>query len=143
MGVIHAGRTSFAKRSVAASVTGPAAAANLARRPPDAVGVLRTLEDAGVRYVLIGELAEVLRGSPLLPLSATVSIVLRAGEGEALRHALIAGRGRDAPVSTKSPIDAVERWRLEAFGAHLTTRDMASTRSSSRPILPSTGAISR
>ena len=68
--------------------------------PPDAIGVLRTLEAAGVHYVLIGELAEVLHGSPLLPMSATVTIIPRAGDGEALRDALTAGRGHDVSGST-------------------------------------------
>ncbi len=91
---------------------------------PDVVGVLRTLKEAGVHYVLSGELAEVLRGSPLLPMSATVTIVPRAGEGEALREVLTAGRGRNntqsnATQSAKPPVDAVEHWRLEAFRAYL------------------------
>ena len=95
------------------------AQAHGAPAPPDAVGILRTLEKTGVRYVLSGELAEVLRGSPLLPISATVTIVPRAGEREALSDAITAGRGRNASGSTNSFLDTVERWRLEAFGAEL------------------------
>lgn len=91
---------------------------------PDVVGVLSTLEEADVHYVLCDELAEVLRGSPLLPMSATVTIVPRAGEGEALREVLTAGRGRNiaqsnTTQSTRPPVDAVEHWRLEAFHADL------------------------
>ena len=37
--------------------------------PGDVLGVLRALQRAGVRYVLTGELAEVLHGSPLLPIT--------------------------------------------------------------------------
>jgi transcriptional regulator with XRE-family HTH domain len=103
----------------AESVRAVGAHAHHQSEPPDAIGVLRTLEAAGVHYVLIGELAEVLHGSPLLPMSTTVTIVPRAGEGEALRDVLTAGRSLDAPESTKSPVDAVERWRLEEFCADL------------------------
>lgn len=103
----------------AESVRAVGAHAHHQSEPPDAIGVLRTLEAAGVHYVLIGELAEVLHGSPLLPMSTTVTIVPRAGEGEALRDVLTAGRSLDAPESTKSPVNAVERWRLEEFCADL------------------------
>ncbi len=87
--------------------------------PPEAMSVLRTLERAVVRYVLIGELAEVLRGSPLLPISRTVTIVPRAGEHRTLGNAITTGRGRMIPP-TSSPIgDAVEHWHLDAFHAEL------------------------
>ncbi len=87
--------------------------------PPEAMSVLRTLERAVVRYVLIGELAEVLRGSPLLPISRTVTIVPRVGEHRTLSNAITAGRGRMIPP-TSSPIgDAVEHWYLDAFHAEL------------------------
>ena len=88
--------------------------------PADPVGVLRALGKAGVRYVLIGELAEVLRGSPPLPMSDRVTIVPRTGESEALRDALTAGRGRNASESTKSLLDMDQRWHLEVFCAELT-----------------------
>jgi len=38
--------------------------------------------------VLVGELAEVLHGSPLLPVNATVTIVPRAGQRERLSTAI-------------------------------------------------------
>ncbi len=87
--------------------------------PPEVMSVLRTLEQAAVRYVLIGELAEVLHGSPLLPISRTVMIVPRAGEHRTLSNAITAGRGHMI-APTSSPIgDAVERWHLDAFHAEL------------------------
>jgi transcriptional regulator with XRE-family HTH domain len=87
--------------------------------PPEVMNALRTLERAAVRYVLIGELAEILYGSPLLPISRTVMIVPCAGEHRTLRNAITAGRGRMIPP-TSAPIgDAVERWHLDAFHAEL------------------------
>jgi transcriptional regulator with XRE-family HTH domain len=103
----------------AESVRAVGAQAHHESAPPDAIGVLRTLEAAGLHYVLIGELAEVLHGSPLLPMSATVTIVPRSGEGQALRDALTAGRGHDVSGSTKSLLHAAERWRPDTFCAEL------------------------
>jgi transcriptional regulator with XRE-family HTH domain len=103
----------------AESVRATGAHAHGAPALPDALGVLRALESSGVRYVLTGELAEVLCGSPLLPLSGTVTIVPRAGESEALRDVLIAGRARYTPGSRESPPDAAERRHLETFHADL------------------------
>ncbi len=103
----------------AESVRAAGARAGGAAVPQDAVGVLRTLERVGLRYMLIGDLAEVLRGSPLLPMSGLVTIVPRAGESEALRAVLAVGRGRNVSGATKSLLDAEERWRLEVFGAEL------------------------
>ncbi len=87
--------------------------------PSEVIGVLRTLERAAVRYVLIGELAEILYGSPLLPISRTVTIVPRAGEHRTLSNAITAGRGHMI-APTSSPIgDEVERWHMDAFHAEL------------------------
>jgi transcriptional regulator with XRE-family HTH domain len=86
---------------------------------PDLLGVLRTLAKVGVRCILIAELAEVLRGSPLLPMSGAVTIVPRAGEREMLSDAIAAGRGRNASQSAQAPLDAVERWHLRDFDAEL------------------------
>jgi hypothetical protein len=60
------------------------------------LGVLRALDRAAVRYVLIGELAEVLHGSPVLPIANTVRIVARAGQRESspLRPAAAGPRPR-------------------------------------------------
>jgi transcriptional regulator with XRE-family HTH domain len=86
---------------------------------PEVMNVLSILERAAVRYVLIGELAEILYGSPLLPISKTVTIVPRAGEHRTLSNAITAGRGHKiAPMN--SPIgDTVEHWHLDAFHAEL------------------------
>ncbi len=86
---------------------------------PEVISVLRTLERATVRYVLIGELAEVLHGSPLLPISRTVTIVPRAGEHRTLSNAITAGRGHMIPPTSSLIGDAVERWHLDAFHAEL------------------------
>jgi len=43
--------------------------------PADVLGVFRALARTGVRYVLVGELAEALQGSPLLPITNMVAIV--------------------------------------------------------------------
>jgi transcriptional regulator with XRE-family HTH domain len=87
--------------------------------PAEVMSVLRTLERAVVRYVLIGELAEVLRGSPLLPISRTVTIVPRAGEHGTLSNAIAAGRGHKIPPTSSLIGDAVERWHLDAFHAEM------------------------
>ena len=87
--------------------------------PPEVMSVLRTLERAVVRYVLIGELAEVLHGSPLLPISRTVTIVPRAGEHRKLSNAITAGRGHMIPPTSSLIGDAAERWHLDAFHAEL------------------------
>lgn len=47
-------------------------------RPVDVVGVLRALNGGGVRYILVGEVAEALHGSPLLTIGKAVTIVPRA-----------------------------------------------------------------
>ncbi len=86
---------------------------------PEVISVLRTLERAVVRYVLIGELAEVLHGSPLLPIGRTVTIVPRAGEHRTLSNAITAARGRMIPPTSSLIGDAVERWHLDAFHAEL------------------------
>ena len=85
---------------------------------PVAVDVLRVfaaLQRARVAYVLIGDLGEVLRGSPLLPLSPTVVIVPRAGQRERLSAAIACADGRAiAQVTpTSAMIDAPSRYALE------------------------------
>ncbi len=60
----------------------------------DVLDVLRALERAAVRYVLTGELAEVLQGSPLLPVTGRVTIVPRAGQRERLGAAIVAVGGK-------------------------------------------------
>lgn len=85
----------------------------------DPIGILRALEAAAVRYVLIGELAEALHGSPLLPITSTVTIVARAGQRDSLGTAIAAGHGHPAQQSVTSSIDTPARFTLEAYGAQL------------------------
>ena len=70
------------------------------------LSVLRALQRAGVRYVLVGELAEVLHGSPLLPLTASVSSVPQAGRRDGLMAAIAAGGGTGEPASATPAVDA-------------------------------------
>jgi transcriptional regulator with XRE-family HTH domain len=83
----------------------------------DPRGTFEALAAADARYVLVGELAEVLRGSPLLPLSATVTIVPRPGEHGALQRAIAISRGRELEAPSSQP--GTERWWLAAFDAEL------------------------
>jgi transcriptional regulator with XRE-family HTH domain len=85
----------------------------------DVLGVLRALERAGVQYVLIGELAEVLHGSPLLPVTGTVTIVPRAGQRERISSAIAATGGRPMSSSTTPAIDAPASFALAAYGTEL------------------------
>jgi transcriptional regulator with XRE-family HTH domain len=89
--------------------------------PPrlDVGAVLRALHDAGVAYVLAGEIAEVLHGSPLVPTSGVVTIVPQAGERARLDAAVRALGGRPAGDPATSPVDAVERWQLDRAGVEL------------------------
>lgn len=94
------------------------AAGEPAPPPPDVLGVLGALIVAGVRFVLIGEFAEVLHGSPLLPVAGTVTIAARAGERTTLQGAIAAAGGRAMGLSEVS-IDAPARFALEAYQAEL------------------------
>lgn len=85
----------------------------------DVPGVLEALSRAGVQYVLIGELAEVLRGSPLLPVTGTVTIVPRAGERERLSAAIAGLGGRPVAAPTASAIDRPTRFMLETSATEL------------------------
>jgi transcriptional regulator with XRE-family HTH domain len=84
----------------------------------DVRGALRALQRAGVRYVLIGELAEVLHGSPLLPLAATVAVVAQAGQRDGLMAAIAAVDGTPTPSMTPA-IDAPVSFVLDTFGTRL------------------------
>ncbi len=87
---------------------------------PDVRGVLAALERSGVQYVLVGEVAEVLHGLPLLPVTATVMIVPRAGQRERLSAAITAAGGKlSASPSTASAIDVPSRFTLERFAVEL------------------------
>lgn len=85
----------------------------------DVLGVLAALERAGVRYVLVGELAEVLHGSPLLPLGGTVAIVARAGQREQLDAVIAAADGKPTTVMAGSWIDAPASFTLERHASEL------------------------
>jgi hypothetical protein len=89
--------------------------------PPNVyvVGVLRALNTAGVRYVLVGEVAETLQGSPLLSIGNAVTIVPRAGERDHLNAAVRAEKGQRAASVLASAIDMPVHWTLDGFGAEL------------------------
>ncbi|HXB65567.1 MAG TPA: helix-turn-helix transcriptional regulator [Solirubrobacteraceae bacterium] len=88
------------------------------QQPRDPIGVLRILNESGMSYVLIGELAELLRASPLLPGGGSVTIVPGANQQQPLLRAIVAGRGlgTHGPSNTH---EAVKRWNLDAFGTEL------------------------
>lgn len=91
--------------------------------PPhvDVLGVLGALERAEVEFVLIGELAEVLHGSPLLPVAGSVEIVPRAGQRERLGAAIAAVGGNPAAPApaTTGVIDSPATFALEMPGTEL------------------------
>jgi transcriptional regulator with XRE-family HTH domain len=89
--------------------------------PVDVLGVPRALKQAGVQYVLIGELAEVLHGSPLLPVGGRMEIVPRAGQRERLGAAIAAVGGSPAAPdpATAVAIDAPAAFALETSGIEL------------------------
>lgn len=83
------------------------------------VGVLRRLNAAGARYVLIGEVAEALHGSPLLAIGNTVAIVPRTGQRDPLATAITEAAGQPSRGSPESAIDVPSHWALDAYGATL------------------------
>lgn len=87
--------------------------------PCDAVGVLRALDEAAVRHVLVGELAEVLRGSPLLAITGSVTIVPQPGQRDALGAVVAAADGEPVAPGATAGIDAPLRWTLPRFAAEL------------------------
>jgi transcriptional regulator with XRE-family HTH domain len=86
---------------------------------PDVIGVLRALDRARVQYVLIGELAESLHGSPLLPVAGIVTIVPRAGQRERLSAVIDTTGGKPIASSAMEAIDAPAGFALEAHGTDL------------------------
>jgi transcriptional regulator with XRE-family HTH domain len=88
------------------------------QQPRDPIGVLRTLNESGMSYVLIGELAELLRASPLLPGGGSVAIVPGADQRQPLLRAIVAGRGLGAHGPSNA-LEAVKRWDLDVFGTEL------------------------
>lgn len=90
-----------------------------ASAPADVLGVIRALVRAGIQFVLIGELAEVLHGSPLVPVTGTVTIVARAGQRERLSTVIAASGGMPAATPATPAIDAPARFTLKALGSEL------------------------
>jgi transcriptional regulator with XRE-family HTH domain len=90
----------------------------------DPVAVLRTLADCGVRYVLLGRLAEALRGSPSLPLEAEVAISAATSPVDEERlaaalDALDAAAQREHDPTGRKPFRDADRWRIGEAGATL------------------------
>ena len=86
--------------------------------PGDVLGLMRALQRAGVRSVLTGELVEVLHGSPLLPITGTVTIVPRAGQGDSITAMITAATG-EPTASPGTTIDAPLSFSLETHGTEL------------------------
>ncbi len=87
--------------------------------PLDVLGVLRALHVANVAHVLVGEIAEVLHGTPLIPSGGVLTIVPRAGERTHLYEALAATEARSLSEPSAVAIDTAERWQLAAHGLEL------------------------
>jgi transcriptional regulator with XRE-family HTH domain len=102
-----------ARRARALATGAPASAAL------DVLGVLEALADANVAYVLAGEIAEVMHGSPLLPTAGVITIVPRAGERAGLDTALHAMHAAPLSEPTERAVDAPERWQLPVHGLEL------------------------
>jgi len=81
--------------------------------------VLAALTASGARFVLVGELAEVLHGSPLLPLAGSVAITPRPGEHDALESVIAAAGGRRLPGEETHNVDAPARWDLQQYDTEL------------------------
>lgn len=102
-------------RSLQAANAVRALSRSAGRREPafDPLPALAALEEARVDFVMIGSLAAVLRGSPLVPLDATIAIVPAEREdGLAGIDEALAQLGATRP-------DAEGRWRLPVLGAEL------------------------
>lgn len=89
--------------------------------PPqtDVLGVLRALAGAGVEYVLVGELAETLRGSPLLPVSGRITIVPRPGQQALLAGAIAARDGQPSHASRPALLDTAVSFSLPNYATEL------------------------
>ena len=110
-------------RSLAAAERGRRARALATGAAPpaalDVLDVLQAVAEANVAYVLVGEIAEVLHGSPLLPTAGVITIVPRAGERSRLDRALDAMQGSPMREPPERAIDAPERWQLATHGLEL------------------------
>jgi transcriptional regulator with XRE-family HTH domain len=118
---LHAGER--LARSLAAADRARRARALATRAPApsalDVTGVLQALADANVTYVLAGEIAELMHGSPLMPTAGVITIVPRAGERARLNTALQAMRANLQSQPTERAVDAPERWQLAAYSLEL------------------------
>ena len=86
----------------------------------DVLGVLRALQEAGIRYVLTGELAEVLHGSPLLPITGTARRSSRApASATASRSLITAADGQPTASPTGDDDRAPLSFSLETYGTEL------------------------
>jgi transcriptional regulator with XRE-family HTH domain len=94
----------------------------------DPLSVLRALENTGLRYVLVGSLAESVRGSPYLPLQRELAICPAPEDREALEQALDA-LAAEPPLDSvdysralprdRAPYRDAERWMIAKVGATL------------------------
>jgi transcriptional regulator with XRE-family HTH domain len=110
-------------RSLAAADRGRRARALASGAPApatlDVLGVLHALRDANVAHVLIGEIAEVLHGSPLMPTAGVITIVPRAGERARLDMALLVVHANPLSEPPERAVDVPERWQLDTYGLEL------------------------
>jgi transcriptional regulator with XRE-family HTH domain len=110
-------------RSLAAADRGRRARALATGAPAPAVlnvsGVLQALAEPSVAYVLIGEVAEVMHGSPLMPTAGVITIVPRAGERARLDSALEVMHASPLSEPPERAFDAPERWQLALHGLEL------------------------
>jgi transcriptional regulator with XRE-family HTH domain len=111
------------RRSLAAADRGRRARALATDAPApaalDVLGFLEVLAEANVTYVLVGEIAEMLHGSPLMPTAGVITIVPRAGERARLDTALLALQASPLSEPSERTVDAPERWQLDTYGLEL------------------------
>ena len=112
-------RLSQALRDAQAPAAARARRSQTHEHHPRPYDVLAALTASGARFVLIGELAEVLHGSPLLPLAGSVAITPRPGEHDALESVIAAAGGRRLPSKDTHSVDAATRWDLQQYDTEL------------------------
>lgn len=117
-------------RELTDAIATPKARRKDRRRPFDPLVVLRGLEAEGLRYVLVGRLAEGLRGSPNIPFGREIAICPAGDEADsaALAAAIRALRGRPWTRSADHPLElpverrglrGAERWWIPRAGTAL------------------------
>lgn len=121
-------------RELTDAVAAPKVRRSGRRKPFEPLGVFRALEAGGLRYVLVGRLAEGLRGSPNIPLDREVAVcpARDATDGAALAAAIRALRGRPWANSADQPLEVplerrglreARRWWIPSAGAALAVVD--------------------